>query len=366
MKILTLNAGSSSIKYSLFENHKCLIRGIIERIGLSKGYKSHETAIKSILQIFLKKQLIRDYAEIKAVGHRVVHGNSLRRTTCITPAIIKLLEQQIELAPLHQPYEITGIKLCGKLLKCKQLAVFDTSFYMHLPEKAGVYAIPWKLSQKYGIHRFGFHGISHNYVYQEACRILKRRINRAITCHIGNGVSITAIKNGKAIDTSMGFTPLEGAVMGSRSGDIDAGIIFYLMQKEHLNISKMYKLLNEKSGLAGLCGKRDMRDVLAAYGKKEKTAIDIFCYKITKYIGAYAAAMGGVDALIFTAGIGEHQWKIRKKVCEKLGFLGVKLEPESNKKNTTHISSGIVKVMAIQTDEEQAIAEEALKTLKPL
>lgn len=361
MKILALNAGSSSVKYSLFENTACLDRGIIERIGLRHGCKSHKTAIRQILISLKKHRLIKNFKEIKAVGHRVVHSGNSRKTTLITPKILRHLEKLNELAPLHQPHEIKGIKICQGLLKCRHFAVFDTSFYTTLPDKARIYALPSVLTHKYNIQRYGFHGISHSYVYEQACKILNKKIKRVITCHLGNGSSITAIKNGKAIDTSMGFTPIEGLAMGSRSGDIDAGVITFLMQKERLNAKEVNELLNKKSGLVGLCGKRDMRDILKAKDKKSKLAFEIFCYRITKYIGAYAAALEGLDTLIFTAGIGENNWQIREQACKNLGGLGIEIDDEKNKKNDLIISKGKTKVMVITTNEEKAMAEELLK-----
>lgn len=380
MKILTLNAGSSSVKYGLFENTKCLERGIIERIGLRHGYKSHKTAIRQILILLKKHRLIKNFKEIKAVGHRVVHSGNSRKTILITPKAIRHLEKLNELAPLHQPHEIKGIGICQGLLKCRQFAVFDTSFYTTLPDKARVYAIPSILTHKYNIQRYGFHGISHSYVYEQACKILNKEIKKVITCHLGNGASITAIKNGKAIDTSMGFTPVEGVAMGSRSGDIDAGIITFLMQKERMDAREINDLLNKKSGLIGLCGKRDIRDILKATDKKSRLALEIFCYRVTKYIGAYTAALGGLDILIFTAGIGENNWQIRKQICENLKYLGIELDDKknekinsnflefikssdfiNNKKNGLIISKGKIKVMVIATNEEKAIAEEVVK-----
>ncbi len=361
MKILILNVGSSSVKYGLFDSKKSIIKGIIERIGLKGGCKDHETAIKKILDRLVKEKYIKDFKEISAVGHRVVHGDKLRKTTSLDDSVVRLLENLIELAPLHQPHEVKGIKICRRILKCRHFAVFDTSFYATLPEKARFYAIPWKYTKRYDIQRYGFHGTSHKYVYRQACKIIKSTIKKAVTCHIGNGVSITAIKNGKAVDTSMGFTPLEGCIMGSRSGDLDAGIIPFLMQKEKLSAKQVHKILNNQSGLVALCNKRDMRDILKSKDSKSKLALEMFGYRIAKYIGAYASVLKGIDALIFTAGIGENSWKVRGIICRYLKHLGVELSQTANKKNKLIISNSKVKIFVIKTDEELALAEEILK-----
>lgn len=361
MKILILNVGSSSVKYSLFDSKKNITRGIIERIGLKDECKDHETAIKKILNQLVEKRYLKNFKEIKIVGHRIVHGDKLRKITLLNDSIVHLLEKLIELAPLHQPHGIKGIKVCRRILKCRHFAVFDTSFYTTLPKKAKFYAIPWKYTKKYEIQRYGFHGTSHKYVYGQACKIMKSPIKKAVTCHIGNGVSITAVKNGKAADTSMGFTPLEGCMMGSRSGDIDAGIMPFLMQKEKLNVKQVYEMLNKQSGLLALCNKRDMRDILNSKDSKSKLALEMFCYRIAKYIGAYASALGGIDALIFTAGIGENSWKVRDMICRYLKYLGIELDQLANKKNKSIISKSKVKTFVIKTDEELAMAEEILK-----
>jgi len=363
MKILTINVGSSSVKYALFENKKRITKGLVERIGISK-IKTHEQALKIILKNLTKH--ISSLKEIKAVAHRIVHGGKYKSSVVITPTVIEKLKNLQSLAPLHEPFEIKGVLLCKKLVGAKQIAVFDTSFFTTLPEKAKIYALPNKLNKKYNIKRYGFHGTSHNYVAQEAAKLLKKRLNKLklITCHLGNGCSITATKYGKAIDTSMGFTPLEGLVMGSRSGDIDPGIITFIAKKEKLSLTQVENLLNKKSGLKGLCNFRDMRDILKSRNKLAKLAFEIFCYRAAKYIGAYITSLNGADAIVFTAGIGENAPKVRERIISYFTYLNIKINKAKNNKNAKIISSSKTKVLVIPTDEELMMAKETLRLIR--
>jgi len=361
MKILTINVGSSSVKYALFENKKRITKGLIERIGISK-IKTHEQALKIILKNLTKH--ISSLKEINVVAHRIVHGGNYKSSVVITPNVIEKLKNLQSLAPLHEPFEIKGILLCKKLIGTKQIAVFDTSFFTTLPEKAKIYALPHKLNKKYNIKRYGFHGTSHNYVAQEAAKLLKKRKLKLITCHLGNGCSITATKYGKAIDTSMGFTPLEGLVMGSRSGDIDPGIVTFLAKKEKLSLTQVEDILNKKSGLKGLSNFRDMRDILKSRNKLAKLAFEIFCYRAAKYMGAYITSLNGADAIIFTAGIGENAPKVRERIISYFTYLNIKINKAKNNKNAKIISSSKTKVLVIPTDEELMMAKETLRLIR--
>jgi len=349
MKILVINSGSSSIKYKLFEmpKEKLISKGIIEHIG-EKGskIKDHYTGLKIILS---------KIKEISAVGHRVVHGaENFKKPILINYSVIQKIKQCSTIAPLHNPANLAGILACKKLLpKVKQVAVFDTAFHQTIPKYAYIYGLPYKYYKKWGIRKYGFHGTSHEYVAQEAARKLKKPIKglKIITCHLGNGASITAIDKGKSIDTSMGFTPLEGLLMGTRCGDIDPALITYIMRKEKLKISQIDDILNKESGLKGVSGiSNDMR-ILEEEAKKgnqrAKLAIDIFIYRIKKYIGAYLAILQGVDAIVFTAGIGENQKRIRKKICQGL-FSSLKKKP---------------KILVIPTDEELMIARQTFQLI---
>ena len=349
MRILIINCGSSSIKYKLFlmPQHKLLSKGLIEHIG-EKGssIQDHYTGLKIILE---------KVDGVSAVGHRVVHGaEEFREPVVIDNHVIRKIRSCCELAPLHNPANLTGILACKKLLPgIKQVAVFDTAFHQSLPDYAYIYGLPYQYYKKFGIRKYGFHGTSHQYVAHEAARILRKPLNKLkiITCHLGNGCSITAINKGKSIDTSMGFTPLEGLVMGTRCGDIDPALVPYIMHKAKLNIPQIEEVLNKASGLRGISGiSNDMRllDEKAKSGdKRAKLAKEIFVYRIKKYIGAYAAAMSGCDCLVFTAGIGEHQQGIRKMVCKGL-FLHFKKSP---------------KILVIPTDEELMIARQTYKLI---
>lgn len=336
--ILVLNCGSQSIKWKLFKKGLNIFNE--GRLDVKNAKEYRHFLIKEFKKIKgLKK-------EIKIIGHRVVHGGrTLKLPTKITPKVLEEIEKYNKLAPLHNPYNVLGIKVAQEIFPgILQFAVFDTGFFSDLPEKTKIYALPENLRKKYFIQRYGFHGISHEYAAKEAARIIKKHFNKLtiITCHLGGGASITAIKNGKAIDTSMGFTPLEGLVMMTRSGNLDPGIILYLLQGLKVESQKLDNILNEKSGIKGICGFSDMRDVLQAIEKenqKAKLALDIFIYSIQKYIGAYFAILGSCDLLIFTGAIGFNSRKIRNMICKNLYIL----------KNT--------KILAIRTDEELAIAK---------
>ena len=350
MHILVINSGSSSIKYKLFAlpKERIVAKGLIEHIG-EKGAQipNHHTGLKIIA---------RKIAGLSAVGHRVVHGQEFfRKPTLIDQSVIEKIRQCCSLAPLHNPANLSGILACKKLFPgIKQVAVFDTAFHQTLPAPAYIYGLPYEYYKNLGIRKYGFHGSSHEYVAQEAARILQRPINKLkiITCHLGNGCSITAIDKGKSIDTSMGFTPLEGLIMGTRCGDIDPALVTYLMRKKRLNLNAVDDLLNKRSGLKGISGiSNDMRILEAKHRsahKRVKLAVDVFIYRIKKYIGAYAAVLGGVDVLVFTAGIGENQKRIRKEICAGL-FVHLKKPP---------------KVLVIPTDEELMIARQTYRLVK--
>ncbi len=389
MKILVINAGSSSLKFQLLEGaNKMLCKGIVDGIGLktcqfrlSSGKKNitqnlrcddHQEALKIVLKSMVQQKIIPSLQAIGAIGHRVVHGGEkYRRAVKINAQVIQTIRALSELAPLHNPPNLKGIEACQKLLQnIPQVAVFDTSFHTTIPEKAYLYALPYELYSKDGIRRYGFHGTSHQYVSEQAIKLLKKKNSKIISCHLGNGSSVTAIVNGKSVDTSMGLTPLEGIPMGTRSGDIDPAIIFHLMKQHGQKPNELENMLNKQSGLKGLSGvSSDMRDLWAAVKKHNKRAelsLQILAYRIAKYIGGYAAAMNGLDAIIFTAGIGEHAYYVRRDVCEYLHHLGVQLDPQKNKKDALVISTpkSKIKVLVIPTNEEAQIAKETIKVLK--
>ncbi len=361
--ILVLNCGSSSVKYALYDtSEKEINKGIIEEIG--KKIKDHKTAIQKILSSLVSSKKIATLHEISAVGHRVVHGNGLTKSVRIDKKILKEIEDAAVLAPLHNPHNIEGINAIKKLLpSVPNIAVFDTAFHSTIPSHAATYGIPLPLSHKYKIKRYGFHGISYHYICEELKRELGRLPSRLIVCHLGNGASMCAIKNGKSIDTSMGFTPMEGLMMGTRSGDIDVGAVFHIaaMRNECRDIDH---ILNFQSGLKGITGTNDMREIWKKVQKKEKTALlalEMYCYRIKKYIGAYAASLGGIDAVVFTAGVGENAWYVREKVCASLSHLGIVLDSHKNKINKKLISTGKGKVYVLPTNEEKMIARETLR-----
>lgn len=350
MKILVINCGSSSIKYKLFDmpQERLISKGLIEHIG-EKGskIKDHYAGLKPVLN---------KIDSINAIGHRVVHGaENFKKPTLIDKLVINKIRQCIVIAPLHNPANLAGILACKKLLpQVKQAAVFDTAFHQTLPDYAYIYGLPYKYYKKAGIRKYGFHGASHEYVAAEAAKILKKPLKRLkiITAHLGNGCSITAVDKGRSVDTSMGFTPLEGLVMGTRCGDIDPALVTFLMRKTGFNTEQIDALLNKASGLLGISGiSNDMRELAGkakAGNRRAKLAIDIFVYRIKKYIGAYTAIMGGADTIVFTAGIGENQQGIRKKVCLGL-FSHLKKKP---------------KVLVVPTNEELMIARQTYKIAK--
>lgn len=399
MKILVLNCGSSSVKYKLIESEskEVLAEGGVEKIGLpdsflkfkrSDGSKevlevsmpTHKEAVKNVLDILTdpKEGVIKDYSEIKAIGHRVVHGmDKFSKSVLITPEVIEKVKECYTVAPLHNPANITGIEAVTELMpSVPQVAVFDTAFHQTMPPKAYMYALPYEAYEKYGVRRYGFHGTSHRYVSRRACEFLgldyeKQRI---ITCHIGNGASITAIKDGKSIDTSMGLTPTEGLMMGTRVGDVDPGALVYIMEQEKLDAQGLSKLINKRSGVAGITGgssdMRDVEDAIARGDERAKLAMNMYEYRILKYIGAYAAVLGGVDVIVFTAGVGENQISSREDICKKLAFMGVTFNAEANKKRGQEIEiSGAdskVHVVVIPTDEELMIAEDTASIVEKL
>ena len=392
MKIIVLNCGSSSIKYQLFEmpSAEVVAKGLVDKIGLKgasvKHYMAngdvlklegeildHQAGIEFVLGVITHKEYgcVSDMNEIGAVGHRVVHaGEKYNGSVAITKEVIEALEECIDLAPLHNPPNLEGIYAITKLLPdVPQVGVFDTAYHQTMTEQAYLYGIPYSLYEKYKVRRYGFHGSSHRFVSQRAADILGKKIEdlKIISCHLGNGASMCAIKNGKSVDTSMGMTPVEGLVMGTRCGDIDAGALLYIADKEETSIQYTSTLLNKHSGMLGLSGvSSDMRDIetAAAEGNhRAQVSLDIYHYRIKKYIGAYAAAMGGADVIIFTGGVGENGWETRQLVSEGLEFMGVEFDIEKNTKlrgKEAIISKPGSKatVMVVPTNEELVIAED--------
>ncbi|MEM2135349.1 MAG: acetate/propionate family kinase [Candidatus Jordarchaeaceae archaeon] len=361
--ILVLNVGSSTIKFRVFRAEVEVDGGLIDRIGDKPAFvqggvekpidiSTHEEGIK-----FIKKYLEERNLLIEAIGHRVVHGLDISESKVIDEKVLEKIRIAAPLAPLHNPPQLAVIKACESFM-VPQIAVFDTSFHQTLPEAAYTYALPKEIMEKYSIRRYGFHGISHMYVsLNEAGRV--------ISCHLGNGVSLAAIRDGKCVDTSMGFTPLEGLVMGSRSGDLDPGILLFLMSKG-FTYQELDDMLNRRSGLLGLSGEsNDIRELIRSNKKEAKLAIDVFVYRLIKYIGAYVSVLGGLDTLIFTGGIGENEWRIRKRVVEALSYLGAELNEEDNILNREIISSreSRVLVKVKKTNEELMIAREVYKLI---
>lgn len=398
MKILVLNCGSSSIKYKLFEmeSKEVVAQGGIEKIGMKGSFLKltlpdgqkvmlegeileHRAGIEYILGVLLSEKYgcIKSLDEIEAVGHRVVHGGErFNKSVLINEEVIQMLNECIELAPLHNPPNLKGIYAIQELMpKTPQVGVFDTAFHQTMPDYAYMYGIPYVLYEKYGIRRYGFHGTSHRYVSKRACDFLglPYEEQRIITAHIGNGGSVTAIKNGHSIDTSMGMTPVEGLIMGTRCGDLDPGVISYIMEKEHMGTKGISTLLNKFSGVLGISGiSSDMREIEAGIREDNKRAIlamKTYNYRIKKYVGSYAAALGGVDILVFTGGVGENQAVTRKEVCQDMAFMGIELDEELNASvRATEVviskPSSKVKVVIIPTDEELTIARDTVQILK--
>lgn len=388
MKILVINCGSSSIKYKVYEmpDEKLLVKGLVEKIGEETSYLKHELPHKSFedenkidnhsqaLEIICRylldeeKGVIERIEEIKGVGHRVVHGGEgFEKSVVIDEGVLKKIEEYISLAPLHNPHNLAGIRASQKIFpEAVQVAAFDTAFHATIPPVAYLYGLPYYLYKEYRIRKYGFHGTSHHYVSRRAAEIMgKNNGINAITCHLGNGCSITAVKNGHSVDTSMGLTPLEGLIMGTRSGDIDPGIIFYLADKLGFDLKRINTLLNKESGFLGISGvSNDFRNLLeSAKGGNERAtlSIDMFCYRLRKYIGAYMAVLGSVDAIIFTGGIGENAPLVREKSLENLDRFGVILDEDKNKETVGkegEISApdSLIKLFVIPTDEELRIA----------
>ena len=397
MKILVLNCGSSSIKYKLFDmtSGDVMAQGGIEKIGLpgaflkltdkngkkvilEKDIPEHQAGIQFILSVLTDDTYgcIKDYKEIDAVGHRVVHGGEkFASSVLLTKEVLDKVVECSDLAPLHNPANLKGIAAMEALIPgIPQVGVFDTAFHQTMPAKAYMYGLPYELYQKYGIRRYGFHGTSHRYVSKRACEILgvKYEDQKIITAHVGNGGSIAAIMNGKCIDTSMGLTPTEGLLMGTRCGDVDPGAIPFIMEKEGLDAAGLSNLINKKSGVAGLVGgSSDMRDLETAVAKGDERAImtlDVYNYRIKKYIGAYAAAMNGCDILVWTGGVGENQWETRRVVCQDMEYMGMKIDVEKNngmrgEEMVISTPDSKVTVMVVPTDEEYMIASDTLEIL---
>lgn len=410
MIILCINSGSSSIKYQLFDmaQELCLAKGLVDKLNMPNSTLNHETlgkakyeiethsldygtALELTIDTLLDSQhgVIHSTEEISAVGHRVVHGaEKFSESVLITEEVERIIEECFPLAPLHNPPNLMGIQACKRILSdIPHVAVFDTAFHQTIPEHAYLYAIPHKLYTEYSIRRYGFHGTSHRYVSARAAELLGQQLKslKIITCHLGNGCSMAAVCEGESVDTSMGFTPLEGLVMGTRSGDIDAAVVFYLMDKLGMTVQEVDNLLNRESGLLGLSGiSRDVRDLVEAtekHDEKAKLALKLFCYRVRKYIGAYAAAMGGLDAVIFTAGIGENAVPIRADICAGLEFLGIELDAEKNKSSRSeaerrsgssenekfiNTTNSKVKVLVVPTNEELLIAQDTLEVLQAI
>ena len=397
MKILVLNCGSSSIKYKLFEmpSKEVLAQGGIEKIGLPDSFlkltlpngekkiiersiQEHTSGVQMIFDVLTDAEIgvVKELSEIEAVGHRVLHGGSkFSESVVINQDVINAIEECCDLGPLHNPANLKGIYAVQKLMpEVPQIAVFDTAFHQTMPEHAYLYPIPYELYEKYGVRRYGFHGTSHRYVSKRVCEYLNIPVegSKIITCHIGNGGSIAAVKDGKCIDTTMGLTPLEGLMMGTRCGDIDAGAVLYMMKKEGWTPDEASNVLNKKSGVLGMFKRSsDMRELEDAVARGEELAIrteNMYFYRITKYIGAYAAAMGGVDVILFTGGVGENQATARAGVCKTLGFLGVEIDAEKNKVRSKEAiistENSKVTVCVIPTDEELMIATDTMELLK--
>jgi len=394
MIIFVLNCGSSSIKYQLINTigEYVMAKGLIERIGMDGAIlkhsangaaaeeiladiPNHKIGIEMILKLLTdsEKGVIRSMSEIGAVGHRVVHGGErFADSALITPDVIEGIEDCCEIAPLHNPPNLVGIRACMDVMpETLQVAVFDTAFHQTMAPKAYLYGIPYEEYENFGLRRYGFHGSSHRYVSQKAARLMHKDITdlRIITCHLGNGASLAAVKYGQSIDTSMGFTPLEGLIMGTRCGEIDPMVVKYLMEKKHISFDEIDNELNRRSGVLGISGVssdfRDLEKAAAAGNERAELAIEMFCYRVRKYIGAYTAAMGGVDAIVFTAGLGENSSQVRATICDGLEFFGVKLDAELNdvrgKERLISTGDSKVKVFVIPTNEEIVIARDAFR-----
>ncbi len=397
MKVLVINCGSSSLKFQLIdmENEAVLTKGLCDRIGIDGSLiaytpagkdkvvkevelKDHNDAIKYVIESLVNEEdgVIYSMDEISAIGHRVVHGGeTFTSSTIITDEVIQSIKDVSDLAPLHNPANLIGIDACAKLMPDKkQVAVFDTAFHQTMPPKAYLYGLPYEYYEKHKVRRYGFHGTSHKFVSARVAEVLGKDIKdlKTVVCHLGNGASICAVDGGKSVDTSMGLTPLEGLVMGTRSGDIDPAIVQFIANKEGLSLDEVTTVLNKKSGVLGLSqisnDFRDLEDAVAKGNERAIETMDVYHLRVAKYIGAYAAEMGGIDAIAFTAGLGENNKDVRAEVCEYLGFLGVKIDSEKN--NVRGVEADVsaddakVRVLVVPTNEELAIARETKDLLK--
>ena len=392
MNVLVINCGSSSLKYQLInsDTEDVLAKGLCERIGIDgrlvyqkagcdkeiteAAMPTHKEAIQMVLDALVndKTGAIKSLSEVNAVGHRIVHGGEkFASSVVITDEVLEAVAQCNDLAPLHNPANLIGINACKELMPgVPMVAVFDTAFHQTMPEKAYLYGLPYEYYENYKVRRYGFHGTSHSFVSKETARFLGMDLenSKIIVCHLGNGASISAVKDGKCVDTSMGLTPLEGLVMGTRSGDIDPAIMEFIAKKENLDIAGVMNVLNKKSGVQGISGlSSDFRDLTAGAkegNKRAIAAIEVFCYRVAKYVGSYVAAMNGVDAIAFTAGIGENVGLVREKICSYLGYLGITLDAEANAKSGDNCvisaADSKVKVAVIPTNEELAICRETV------
>ena len=396
MNVLVINCGSSSLKYQLIDSdtEAVLAKGLCERIGIDgrlvyqkagndkeiteASMPTHKEAIQMVLEALTNEKTgaIKSLAEVNAIGHRIVHGGEkFASSAIITDEMIKAVEECNDLAPLHNPANLIGIRVCSELMpNVPQVGVFDTAFHQTMPAKAYLYGLPIEYYKNYKVRRYGFHGTSHSFVSKRAVEFLglDKDNSKVIVCHLGNGSSISAVQNGKCVDTTMGLTPLEGVVMGTRSGSIDPAIVEYIAKKENLDLAGVMNVLNKKSGLQGMSGvSSDMRDLraAAAEGNEDaKNAIEVLCYGIAKYVGGYVAAMNGVDAIVFTAGIGENVGMIREKVCSYLGFLGVTIDAKANEAMGEEVvisgADSKVKVAVFPTNEELAICRDTVALVK--
>ena len=396
MKVLVLNCGSSSLKYQLIdmETENVMAKGLCERIGIEGSrlkhqpegkdavifddyQESHAVSVKMVLDALTHPEygVVKSMKEINAVGHRVVHGGEyFASSVIITDEVKAALEKCCDLAPLHNPANLIGIAACEEIMPgVPQVGVFDTAFHQTMPERAYLYALPYEYYEKYKVRRYGFHGTSHRFVSEEVCKMMDRPYDqtKVITCHLGNGGSVCAVRNGKSIDTTMGFTPLEGLVMGTRAGDVDVAAVTYLMKKEGLTADEMDNILNKKSGVLGLSGVssdfRDIEEAAEAGNDRAEIALDVFAYKVAKRIGAYASAMNGVDAIVFTAGLGENSGATRRAICDYLGWMGVHIDSYNNSLRGKAIeisaTDSRIRVFVIPTNEELVIARDTRELL---
>lgn len=396
MNVLVINCGSSSLKYQVIEsdNEKVLAKGLCERIGIDgrlvyepaggdkeitdAAMPTHKQAIQMVIDALTndKTGVIKNLEEIGAVGHRIVHGGEkFAESSLITEEMIQAVEECSDLAPLHNPANLIGVRACQELMpNTPMVGVFDTAFHQTMPEKAYLYGVPYEYYEKYAVRKYGFHGTSHSYVSKRAAAILNKPYEelKTIVCHLGNGASICAVKNGKSVDTSMGLSPLEGLIMGTRSGDIDPSAVEFIAKKENLDMAGAMNVLNKKSGVFGMSGVssdfRDLDDAAKGGNKRAQIALDAFNYRVVKYIGSYVAAMNGVDCICFTAGVGENSGAVRKSICENLSYLGIQIDDEANGKRGEEIAISTpdskVKVLVIPTNEELAIARETVALVK--